>query len=159
MASFNVQNSAARWTRALRVDARVVGAPAAADGTRVVWLARERRTALSDARWARQAAGIEVCVVRTIRDALTVCSNETPLACVVEFELAEQDGVSALLALRRAGVVAPVVLLTTSPELALGAVQRSPLGEAVPVFARTERFERLREWFEQLHTCCLVSGL
>jgi hypothetical protein len=121
---------------------------------RLVWLAFDRATGITDGRWARQATDLDVHLVRSVGEVAALCSSGEPLGCVIEFELSDGDnGVKALERLRAQGLRAPAVIVTATPELALASLARSSLSEAVPVFSRAERYERLREWFEQLRMC------
>ena len=96
---------------------------------RLLWLGFDRATTLTDARWARQSAGIDVQVVRTIDQALDACDKAIPLAVVVEFELHDGDGVLALERLRERGVRVPAVLITPTPDLAIARLDGSRLTE------------------------------
>ncbi len=123
----------------------------------VLWVASDRRLSLSDTRWLRQAARMDVCIASSSEEAATLARGRAFAFCVIEFELKDDDGVQVLEHLRARGLSSPAVLLTAAPELALQALAKSPLAEVLPVFSRSERFERLREWLDQLETCALVS--
>ncbi len=135
-----------------------VSIPAGQPAERLLWLGFDRASALTDARWARQEARMNVQVVRSVAEADSACKVQ-PLACVVEFELANgENGVNALELLRSHGVRVPAVLITALPELAVSALQRSSLTEAIPVISRSERYDRLRDWFEQLQMCLALGA-
>jgi hypothetical protein len=124
-----------------------------------VWLGFDRATLVADARWAAQAANMNVQPVTQVDQALAACKRSTPLALVVEFELSlGQNGVRALEQLRREGAFAPAVLLTHTEELALAELARSSLLEAVPVISRAERYTRLREWLEDVRICLALPA-
>lgn len=126
---------------------------------RLLWLAFDRATAVTDARWVRQATELDVLIVRSIDDVLKACEGTLPLGCVVEFELGGgENGVEAIERLRELGVEIPAVLITALPELALTSLQHSSLSEVIPVFLRTERYARLREWFGELRMCLAVTA-
>jgi hypothetical protein len=127
--------------------------PAAPSPERLLWLGFDRATTITDARWARQSAGIDVQVVRTIEHAIAACDKAVPLAVVVEFELEDGDGVQALECLREHGVRVPAVLISPTPDLAIARLDVSRLTETIPVFGRAERYDRLREWLDQLRMC------
>lgn len=126
---------------------------------RLLWLAFDRATAVTDARWVRQATDLDVLIVRSVDDVANACTGALPLGCVVEYELGgAENGVKAIERLRELGVELPAVLITAVPELALGSLQRSRLSEVIPVFLRTERYDRLREWFDELRMCLAVPA-
>ncbi len=128
--------------------------PTAPSAERLLWIGYDRATTITDARWARQSAAIEVQVVRTIEQALSACDKAVPLGVVVEFELGEaENGVLALESLRARGVRVPAVIISPTPELAIATLEGSRLRETIPVFGRSERYDRLRDWLEQLRMC------
>ncbi|HEX2735919.1 MAG TPA: hypothetical protein VHM70_30170 [Polyangiaceae bacterium] len=126
---------------------------------RVLWLGFDRTTLLGDARWLRHATALHASVCTSVGQVLDVCRGGDPLAVIVDFELGRgENGVRALEQLRELGLLAPSVLITHTPELALAALERSRLLEAVPVFSRTERHAALREWLSDLQTCLSIPA-
>jgi hypothetical protein len=126
---------------------------------RLLWLGFDRSTLVNDARWVQQATSMEVQVVTHIDQARNACKRAAPLVCIVEFELSHgENGVNALELLRGDGTLAPAVLLTGAPELALAALERSRLLEAVPVISRAERHSRLREWLDEVRICLALPA-
>jgi ActR/RegA family two-component response regulator len=123
-----------------------------------LWLGFDRATLVPDARWLKQVSTLEVQIVGNAEQALAACQRGDPLACIVEFELGQENGVRALERLREHGMLAPAVLLTHTAELAVATLAQSRLIEAVPVFSRAERHAQLREWLGDLQTCLSVPA-
>jgi len=125
----------------------------------LLWLGFDRSASVSDARWLRQVALLDVQVVSSVEQAMAAVRRSEPVACVIEYELQGQlSGVMALQNLRLVGMLAPVVMVTSSAAHALAELSRSGLSEVVPVIGRAERYERLREWLDQLRMCLALPA-